>query len=350
MAPKDVAPALSPVAEEACVGRSSAMRLVMQAVTHVASQPVNVLICGEPGTGRELIARVIHERGRPADRPFVKVDCSRAALDDLETELFGIPVKGSHERRVERRAFERITRSGRLYQANGGTLFLENVIELPRRVQMRLARLLRDQEAVIHHEQEHVGFNARVITAAESSFDRAVSDGRLWADLYSRLAGFRIEVPPLRSRREDIPALAEHFVKIICHGASVPCKALSESAQSILSALPWRGNTIELRALLEGLVMRVPGPTIDLNDVLANVQLDGHASRLTVGGPLREARARFEREYIAAVLKQHQGRIPDAARTLGIQRTNLYRKMKQLKVHLGPPSGGRHKGNPKTVS
>lgn len=328
-----VSSAVNPAAEEPFIARSPAMRVVMQAVTRVAPQQANVLICGERGTGRELIARVIHERASVDERPFVKVDCAKNRQQDIETVLFGIPVRGSHERKVERRAFERITRSGLVYQATGGTLFLQNVIELSGRVQMRLARLIRDGEAVIQHEQQHVQISMRVITAGDSSFDAALEDGRFRDELHRCLTTVRIDVPPLRGRREDIPALAAHLVKDLCHLSNVPRKSLSESAQSLLSALPWRGNALELRTLLQGLVVRVPGTTIGLNDVLANVQLDGHASRFTAGGPLREARARFEREYIAAVLEQHQGRIPEAARTLGIQRTNLYRKMKHLKVH-----------------
>lgn len=325
-------PAVTLAGDERFIGRAPVMSLVVHAATRAARQPQNVLICGEAGTGRELIARVIHEREHPAERPFVKVDCSRTPELDLETELFGIAVSGNHPRAVERRALERVTRAGRICQAIGGSLFLENVLALSRRVQIRLMRVLRDHEAIVQHEQEHVRFGARVLTAVDPSYDTALEDGRVSADLHAWLAGFRIDVPPLRNRREDIPALAAHLVGRICRDARVPGKTLSEAAQSLLAALPWRGNVAELRALLHGLVVRVPRNEIGLNDVLANVQLDGRAGRFTPGGSLREAREQFEREYITAVLEQHHGRIPDAARTLGIQRTNLYRKMKRLKA------------------
>jgi two-component system nitrogen regulation response regulator NtrX len=324
-----------PSVAEDFFGPSPAMRHVMDLVAAAASTHVNVLVSGEPGTGREMIARAVHARSPHPRAPFVKVDCSRHPSHDLETELFGIPVVGTAGRSVERRAFERVTRAGQLYKAIGGTLFLEHVIELPVRVQVRLARVLRDREAVIQNEGEHVYINVRVITAADASFDTAVADGRIAADLHKRLAACRIDVPPLRLRKDDIPALAVHFVQGICHRANVPCKILSEPARVLLAALPWRGNAPELRSLLEGLVMRVPAQTIGLEEVLASVQLDGGAGRLVDGGSLREARERFEREYIAAVLEQYSGRIPDAARTLGIQRTNLYRKLKRLDLKPG---------------
>jgi two-component system, NtrC family, nitrogen regulation response regulator NtrX len=324
-----------PPIAEAFFGASAAICHVMELVTAAAAADINVLVSGEPGTGREMIARAIHARSDHAHAPFVAVDCSEYPPHDLETEVFGLPVAASPGRKVERRALERVRRTGRLYKAIGGTLFLEHVMELPARAQARLSRVLRDREAVVQDEGEHVQVDVRAITAADSRFDTAVADGRIEADLHKRLSAFRIEVPPLRHRKDDIPPLAVHLVNSICHRAHVPCKILSQPAQILLAALPWRGNAPELRSLLEGLVMRVPGETIGLEDVLANVQLDGRAGRFVAGGSLREARERFEREYIAAVLEQYRGRIPDAARTLGIQRTNLYRKLKRLDLRPG---------------
>ena len=152
-------------------------------------------------------------------------------------------------------------------------------------------------------------------------------------DLFRRLSVVRIDMPPLRNRREDIPALANYFLREICAGLRLPPKTLSRSALSLLSALPWRGNAAELRRLLDSVVTGMQGGRgIALEDVLAHVKLDGAAGLFSGGGTLKQARSRFEKEYIAAVLEQHRGRISEAARTLGIQRTNLYRKMRSLKV------------------
>lgn len=317
---------------EAFVGPSAAMRHVMDAVDRVAAESVNVFVCGEPGTGRESVARAIHARGGSIGAPFIKVDCAKDTSQDLEARLFATSGIGRQVDKGERRTLERVRRASHLFESKNGTLFLENVVELSARLQIRLARVLRDREVVIMGEGTHVELDHRVITSGDAALDAAAQDGRLIRDLHKRLTAFRLDVPPLRNRKEDIPGLAAHLVKVLCDRANVPCKVLTESAQSLLAALPWRGNAVELRGLLEGLVVRVPRQTISLDDVLANVQLDGRAGRFVAGGSLREARARFEREYIVAVLEQHRGRIPEAARTLGIQRTNLYRKMKRLKL------------------
>jgi two-component system nitrogen regulation response regulator NtrX len=172
------------------------------------------------------------------------------------------------------------------------------------------------------------------MAGVDPGFDSAVQDGRIREDLFRRLSVLRIDMPMLRNRREDIPALANYFLREICAAQRVPPKTLSRSALSLLSALPWRGNATELRRLLESIVTGIQGGRgIALEDILAHVKLDGGGGLLCSGGTLKQARSRFEKEYIASVLEQHRGRISDAARALGIQRTNLYRKMRSLKVN-----------------
>jgi two-component system nitrogen regulation response regulator NtrX len=315
---------------ERLIGASDAMRQVMLQVARAAGESAHILVSGEPGTGRETIARAIHaQSARPG--PFVKVDCAGHLPQDLEESLFATSGKGNQSG-VERRSLERIGPSSLLYQSLGGTLFLQGVVDLPARMQLRLARVLRDREVVIKDEARHIELDHRVITAGDPSLDTALGDGRLLPDLHRRLCEFRLDVPPLRDRREDIPELSLHLVARICEAAGTPSKCLSQAAQRLLAALPWRGNGRELGNLLETLVSRTAGPTIDLDDLLAHVKLDGQASSFVAGGSLKEARARFESEYIAAVLIQHQGRVPAAAKTLGIQRSNLYRKIRRLNV------------------
>jgi two-component system nitrogen regulation response regulator NtrX len=152
--------------------------------------------------------------------------------------------------------------------------------------------------------------------------------------LFRRVSAIAFDMPPLRNRREDIPALVNCFVRQICASLGVPPKMLSRPALSLISALPWRGNAPEMRALIKNVVVGLQGGRgIGLDDVLVHVKLDAGSVVFANGGTLKEARARFERDYIVAILEQHHGRISDAARALGIQRTNLYRKMRSLRVH-----------------
>jgi two-component system nitrogen regulation response regulator NtrX len=321
---------------EVFIGSSAAIHDVMRQVSRAAAEAMHVLISGEPGTGRETFARAIHQQGPTSGGPFVKVDCAPGSPHDLEQVLFATDGarNGAGE---EHRALERVRRGSQLYASRGGTLFLQNIVELPARAQLRLARVLRDREVVVMDEGKQVELDHRVILAGDASIEVAIKDGRLLPDLHKRLCACKVDLPALRARKEDIPGLAAYFVKSCCIRANVPIKTLSDSAQSLLAALPWKGNAVELRALMEGLVVQVQGGTIGLNDVLGSVQLDGQAI-VVPRGSLREARASFETAYIAAVVAQHHGRIPEAARTLGIQRSNLYRMMRRLRV---PRPNGR---------
>jgi len=313
-------------------GASQAMQAVMVQVNRAAAGRNHIIIIGEPGTGRELVAREIHRRGASAGGGFVKVASASHSPETLELDLFGHRSRGGRSQQQEPRILERIARGGQLHQALGGTIFFERLTQVPSRVQARLARLFRDGELVVMHQRNPVDFNVRAIAAVEHSYDEAVQEGRIREDLHRLMSAVRINLPPLRHRREDIPSLASLFVEDFCRQSKVRPKTLSEPAQQLLAALPWRGNALELRSLLQDLVLRVRGDVIRQRDILTAVQLDGRTKSFILGGTLREARARFERDYIAAVLECHHGRIPEAARTLGIQRCNLYRKMRRLKL------------------
>jgi two-component system nitrogen regulation response regulator NtrX len=313
-------------------GSSPAMRKIIDVLPRVSPSRCPILLYGERGTGREMLARTIHGHGRRPEAPFVSVDCANATPQDLEHELFGIVSQRRVDGHEERRTVERISRGSRLYEASGGTLFLQNLPEMPTRVQAKLQRVLRDREAVLSSDRSRVELDVRPIAAVDPGFESVVEEGRLRRDLYERLSLISIELPPLRQRREDIPFLANHFLKEVCRAGGAPIKTLTRSALTLLAALPWRGNAPELRALLERLVLLTPHGSIRLEDVLAQVRLDGTEIATAGGTTLREARLRFERDYIAAVVRQHHGRMGDAAHALGIQRTNLYRKLRQLSV------------------
>ena len=312
-------------------GSSPAMRKVVELLPRVAPSRCPILLYGERGTGREMLARAIHGHSR-RDAPFVTVDCSSSSPQELEHELFGSVSQRRADGHEERRIVERVSASAKLLECSGGTLFLMNLAEMPVRIQGKLHRILRDREAVLSSEKRRVELDIRPMAAVEPGFESAVDEGRLRRDLYERLSLIRIELPPLRQRREDIPFLANHFLKESCRTNGSPIKTLTRSALTLLAALPWRGNAPELRALLERLVLLTPHGSIRLEDVLAQVRLDGSDISATGGTTLREARLRFERDYIAAVVRQHHGRMGEAAAALGIQRTNLYRKLRQLSV------------------
>jgi len=313
------------------VGTSPAMRPVMELVNRAAAAQCGILICGERGSGREMIARAIHAHSAQRSGPFIKIDCSTPVPEDVELLLFGALVKRGGNV-PERRSLERVRRNSSLYEAIGGFLFLENVAEMSARAQARLVRVLRDREVFTDEGRERVALTIRIVASADASIQSALEEGRLRPDLHERLSLVRIDVPALRQRREDIPALATHFLKELCQATGSPLKTLTRPALTLLSALPWRGNAPELRGLLERLILLVPAGLIRLEDVLAHTQLEGSPGPTRLDSTLRQARARFEGEYIAAVLQHHHGRIADAAKALGVQRTNLYRKMRRLNL------------------
>jgi two-component system nitrogen regulation response regulator NtrX len=303
----------------------------MDAIVSAADGRGGVILYGEPSTGRQLAARAIHARSPRGSSPFVVVDCRAASVEDLDVQLFGLPADRPSNG-TARRTVERLAPTGAVYQARGGTLFLGDVIEAPSRVQLKLARLIRDCEAVLPDNRTVVDVDVRPIASLEGNPEAALGDGRLRRDLYERLAHNRIEMPPFRRRREDIPVLVGFFARRVDDLAGSTTPRFTRSALALLSALPWPGNGRELRTVLEALLRRSDRSVIGLDDVLEHVHVSGSAMRVDPDGTLREAKMRFERDWIAATLIKHQGRVGDAARALGIQRTNLYRKVRQLKV------------------
>jgi len=311
---------------------SPAMLEVMGVVTRAAAMRAGVLIRGEEGTGRQIAARAVHAQNGAAGA-FVAIDCAAHEADELDDALFG---RAARSRHADGPDLERVSERSALYRARSGTIYFQNVAEAPARVQARVARVLRDREAVFAETGQPIDLDVRPMAGVDPEFDVAVSEGRVRDDLLRRLAVIRIDMPPLRRRREDIPALANYFLREICASRRLPPKVVSRPALLLISALPWRGNAAEMRKLLETVVQAVPDSRgIGLEDVLAHVRLDGGSTSFPDGGTLKQARSRFEREYIAAVLEQHKGRISDAAVALGIQRTNLYRKMRALRVTAG---------------
>jgi two-component system nitrogen regulation response regulator NtrX len=326
------------------IARSAAMQDALGKLSAAVQHPGGVLVSGEPGSGRESFARAVHlangtestgsverlllmaMRGHRTDRPFVRIDS--ADRPGLEERLFGLVSIGPDES-IE---LERLTEGSAIACAHGGTLYIRHLPEMPRRLQLRLARLLRQGEAKLLRDngESRVEIAVRVVASAET-----VLDGDIVPELLRRLH-IAIDVPPLRERRDDVPALVRCLLADLCVAAEQPPKAASRQAVELLSALPWPGNLGELEALLRVLVSHVPGRHIRLAHVLEYVRLDGRPAIASYTGTLKEARDRFERDYVAAVLDRHRGRMAEAAKALGLQRTNLYRKVRQLAVARRP--------------
>lgn len=329
--PVDPSPVRSDLADR-LFEHSPSMRPVAEAMRLAAPRRTAVLISGEPGSGRQLVARTLHDRDHEfVNRPFVVVDCGADGTADLEKRLFG--VTGESIDQTTGDGAERVARGSAVVAAQGGSLFLTNLLDAPGRVQARLARLLRDREAISGDRHDVIALDFRPMASIGPDAESAVSDGRLRRDLMERLGQVRITMPPLRRRRQDLPLLAAHVLRRACEEQGCGPKRFSRAALTLLSALPWTGNGRELQEVIGATVEGTRDAIIQLDDVLRYAALESAtAGPASAGLTLREARASFERECISATLVRCHGRVGDAAKILGIQRTNLYRKVRQLNV------------------
>lgn len=312
---------LTPVADSVFV-RSAGMRRAVELAVRAGASRGGLGMVGEPGTGRELLARTIHRFDGQECENFVVVDCATARPGGVEVELFGT---GLDLVGAQPQGSIPLGGAGALYRAHGGTLFIKNVGELSPRWRARLARVL-EHRRVCAGRRRYFELDVRLIFSAEPSARNELA----WADFSGTTEFEQIRLPALRERREDIPLLANYFLDRIGALPGATRKALTPAAVTLLTGLRWRGNADELNAVLTRLVTQVPGEVIRLEDLLDAVELDGGLA--TANKTLHEARARFERDYIISVLDRHHGRVRDAARALGIRRTNLYRKLRQMRL------------------
>ncbi len=307
------------------VGRSAAIARVLELVRRSAPLDTGVLIVGERGADTESIARELHDRGR-SSAPWIHIECGASDAAWLERSLFGDPGNQMPS------DLEAVAASSRIASARGGTMFLQDVGELPAAVQARLARVARDGEVRI--DGEIASTRIRLIAGALPSIDADVRENRFRAELFKRIAVSRIDLPPLRDRLEDVPALAARLVEDLTSAAGLPPRSFTQAALALLSAINWPGNLAELRAVVERAIAETNDEVIQIEQLLPALQLDRVNTPFVPSGNLRDARLRFEREYISAVLQHHGWRMADAAQTLGIQRPNLYRKARQLGIPL----------------
>lgn len=306
---------------------SPSMRAVRETVAAAAAVRHGVCVCGESGSGHEIVAQAIHAMAGDTPESFIRLRCGQSP-DELERQLFGNVI----DRRDAAAGVtaERVSEDGAIRRGARGTIFIEQLVDAPARVQARLARLLRDREGVDDGGRP-LALEVRLVAALDGSVEAAVADGRLRRDLADRLVS-HVDVPPLRRRSVDVPRLAAYYLEEACRRHGLPARHFSRSALTLLAALPWPRNLVDLAALAETAACGARGLVVHLEDVLAHAHLDTVTPRVDAVMTLREARRHFERECITAALRRHHGRVGEAARALGIQRTNLYRKVRQLKV------------------
>jgi DNA-binding NtrC family response regulator len=307
------------------VGRSAAAERLREDI-RAASDASCLLIESEAGLEASEVAREVHARsGRGG--PFVAVECAATEPAQVERELFGEPSRRASS------DVEAIAAQSALALARRGTLYLGDISELSAAAQARLARVARDGEVRLAGDGI-CRLDVSIIASTATDLESEATEGRLRSDLLRRFTRTRIAVPALRRRADDIPVLIDHLVAFLCEETGTPRKTLTQAAVTLLAAMPWRSNLRELRHAISRLVATVPKATIQLEDVLAHVRFDGALAPHAPSGSLRTARQQFERDYIALVLQHHHWRVGDAARALGIQRTNLYRKARQLGISV----------------
>jgi two-component system nitrogen regulation response regulator NtrX len=308
------------------VGDSYAMGQLLEQVAMAAPTNGRVLIYGENGTGKELVARTIHMRSRRMKGPFIEVNCAAIPEELIESELFG-HMKGAFTGAVS-------DRRGKFELADGGTLFLDEIGDMSVKTQAKVLRALQEQVVEPVGGTSSVKVDVRVIAATNKDLPSEIRAGHFREDLYFRLNVIPIFVPPLRDRDSDIPLLAEHFMAEFAREYGRRPKKLDAGAATGLRSYRWPGNVRELRNVIERLMIMVPGDTITVAD-LGFLDLAIAAAPETPGAPpvpLHEARDRFEREYILRALAAQNGNISRTADALGVERSNLYRKMRAFGI------------------
>ncbi len=311
--------------ERTFIAQSPAMQELLMQVEIVAPTDGWVLLMGESGTGKELVARQVHERSLRKNGPFVEVNCAALPEERVEVELFG-----SEETTYE--GGKRVVK-GRFEQSSGGSLFLDEVGDMSLTTQAKVLRTLQELAICRVGGSEVIPLDLRVIASTNKDLERAIKEGRFREDLFFRLNVVPITVPPLRERREDVIPLCEHFLSFFCTRYGRSLKHLSPRAEGMLKGYSWPGNVRELKNVMERLVIMVQEDEIIPSHLPLAIQQEvGEGPGVLHDQPLKDAKDAFERRYIIEQLERHNWNISHTAEALGIERSNLYKKMKQLNI------------------
>ena len=307
------------------VGKSFAIRALIENIEKVADTAARVLITGENGTGKALVARALHRQSPRARKPFVEVNCAAIPGELIESELFG-HMKGSFTGAIQDRA-------GKFEQADTGTLFLDEVGDMSLAAQAKVLRVLQDGDVTRIGGAKPRKVDVRVIAATNKKLETEIAEGHFREDLYYRLNVVPIHVAPLRERREDIPLLVEHFLSQFAQNDGVAPRSLDAAAIERLTAFEWPGNVRELRNTIERLLILAPGPRVTAADV---ERLTGARASSTGGlGGLEDSESfesfklAAERAFLAMKLRQHDWNVAETARALDMPRSNLYKKIER---------------------
>lgn len=311
-------------------GNSGAINGVRATLKRVASTGSRVLIMGSAGVGKEVAARLLHGWSQRAEAPFVVVNAARMTPERVEEELFGAEEGGQ------------LVRSGLLEQAHGGTLFLDEIADMPIATQGRILRVLTEQSFSRVGGQRVVKVDVRVVSATARDLTHEIAEGRFREDLYYRLNVVPVAIPGLCERREDIPALVDHFMAHYANERRVPTPEVTPEAMVALQNYEWPGNVRQLRNVVERTIIMAPGDRvgrIDLDMLPAEILGDpgeiGGGATAIMGAPLREARETFEREYLRVQIRRFSGNISRTANFIGMERSALHRKLKLLGITEG---------------
>jgi two-component system nitrogen regulation response regulator NtrX len=307
------------------IGGSPAMEDLRRMIDRVGPTQGWVLVSGENGTGKELVARQIHRISLRSSGPFVDVNCAAIPETLIESELFG------HERGAYTGAHS--MKKGKFELASGGTLFLDEIGDMALSTQAKVLRVLQERSLVRLGGTRSIPLDVRVIAASNRDLGEMISKKTFREDLYYRLNVVTIDVPPLRNRPGDIEALVDHFVGILCRDSGHKAKIFSAGALARLREYSWPGNIRELKNMVERLLIMVPGPRIEAEDLSGMIRKPEEESLPPAGLTLREARDHFEREYVFKVLSSCDGNVVRAAARLGVDRTSLHRKIRQWEEH-----------------
>ena len=318
------------------VGESEKIKALKRQIALAGPTNGWVLIHGESGTGKELVARAIHRASKRASGPFVEVNCAAMPQELIESELFG----------HEKGSFTGATgmKRGKFELANGGTIFLDEIADMSMATQAKVLRVLEGQEFQRVGGIKTLKADVRVIAASNKNLADEIRRGAFREDLYYRLNVIPLEVPPLRERAGDIPRLVRYYLQEFSTEYGQKTKTIDDDALALFVQYQWPGNVRELRNIIERLIIMVPGPTLRTRDVpspLSSLQQERHAPVLSNGGraghdhaTLKDARAEFEREFIAQKLKECGGNVSRTADAIGVERSNLHRKIKALGIEL----------------
>ncbi len=328
---------------ERIVGRSAPMQRVFQTIDKVADTDVTVLVRGPSGTGKELVANALHYRSPRRGKALVKMNCAALNRELVESELFG------HERGAFTGATAR--REGKFEAADGGSLFLDEVGDMPLETQAKLLRAIQEKEFERVGGNTPIRVDVRLIAATHHDLEAAVAAGRFREDLYYRLRVVEVEVPALAERRDDIPLLVDHFLREAAERFARPLKPLTATAMQACLGHAWKGNVRELRSAVEQALLLAPGREIEVEDLFGqdSVSTAPAAMAMPEGLSFRDAKEQvvqaFEREFVLRALRLHQGNISKAAEHIGMYRQNLQQKMRELGISADEAVGSRDGGS-----